>query len=989
MSNDCIRLRGARQNNLKGLNLDLPLRELIVVTGVSGSGKSSLAFDTIYAEGQRRYVETFSPYARQFLDRMDKPRADKIDGIPPAIAINQVNPVRTSRSTVGTMTELNDHLKLLFARAANLFCPQCGKAIRKETPTSIFEIWKAKYGPEHDGAPPYLLLTFPVMVPENFSEEEVREHLLKQGYTRIHHRQGATLEVVQDRVPNTSRRRARVIENIEAALKFGRGTVKLYPLRETGKTGLGLSFTTALRCPSCCIDFSDSVPHDFSFNSPAGACETCRGFGRTMGIDYGLVVPDDTKSLAEGAIKPWQTPSFIKHQLELLRFAKRKGIPATVAWRDLSVSQRQWVIRGDTSGRGNHWHGVQHFFRWLEGRSYRMHVRVMLSKYRAYRQCETCRGARLKAPSLWWRLGTTSVARQTRTGMPPFAAEGVSVSPKRLATMPGLSFHEVMLLPLERCREFMERLTLPAPLDEATDLVLREIRGRLQYLVDVGLGYLTLDRQSRTLSGGEVQRINLTTALGTSLVNTLFVLDEPSIGLHTRDMSRMIRILHRLRDAGNSLLVVEHDPQVMRSADHILDLGPGPGEAGGHCQFFGTPKDLQKNSDCITARCLRKDACTPGGKGTRSPRKDPPTMLEIIGAAENNLKNIDVALPLRRIVCITGVSGSGKSTLMETVLHRALRRAKHQPTETPGAHKKLLGHEKVKDAILIDQSPIGKSARSNPSSYVGALTAIRKVLSRTKLARDRGYTHGTFSFNSGMRCPVCEGCGFEHVEMQFLSDVYLRCQECDGTRYRPELLEVTWPEYNPETGKAVKGLSISEILELTVTEALVFFEKEHEIVRTLSPLQSVGLGYLRLGQPVPTLSGGEAQRLKLGAHLSKAGRDSGLLFLFDEPTTGLHMADIEVLIGAFRKLRDAGHSLIIIEHNLDVIRAADWIVDLGPEGGGQGGRVVCQGTVTTVLKRKRSHTAAALSPRLPNPGRHMMLPPANRPSTFETRESTI
>src|SRR5436190_1160177 len=570
-----IVIRGARQNNLKNLSLEIPTNELVVVTGVSGSGKSSLVFDTLHAEGQRRYVETFSPYARQFLDRMDKPQVDAIEGIPPAIAIDQTNPMRTSRSTVGTMTELNDHLKLLFARAGQLYCRGCGRPVKRDTPGSVYEevVERAKAAGD-----PRIVVTFPVAVPKNFKEEEVQALLKAQGYDRIHSRSGALLEVVQDRVKMSSAERARVVEGIEAAMKIGQGKVNLHPLDEEGKAGTPWRFSSDLHCAECDIHYSEPMPALFSFNSPLGACETCRGFGRVIGIDYGLIVPDDSKTLAEGAIRPWQSPSFHECQDDLEKYAKKRGVPLDVPFRDLSAKERVWVLDGEPewvswrkSWPGT-WYGVARFFRWLETKAYKLHVRVLLSRYRAYTPCAVCNGARLKADALLWRI------------------EGVNV-------------HDMMLMSIERLRAFFEELHLPAPLDEATDLLLTEIRARLRYVCEVGLGYLTLDRQSRTLSGGEVQRINLTTALGTSLVNTLFVLDEPSIGLHPRDMARVIGIMQRLRDAGNSLVVVEHDPQIMLAADHVLGIGPGPGERGGEIVFFGTPDEL-KQSKTLTAEYL-------------------------------------------------------------------------------------------------------------------------------------------------------------------------------------------------------------------------------------------------------------------------------------------------------------------------------------------------------------------------------------------------
>ncbi len=583
-SDPAIVIRGARQNNLKDLSLEIPTNELVVVTGVSGSGKSSLVFDTLYAEGQRRYVETFSPYARQFLDRMDKPQVDAIEGIPPAIAIDQTNPVRTSRSTVGTMTELNDHLKLLFARAGRLFCRGCGQPVHRDSPSSVYEQLSARAGAAGD---PRLIVTFPVAVPKNFKEEEVQALLKAQGYDRIHARGANVLEVVQDRLRLSSAEKTRAIEGIEAALKIGQGKINVYPLTADGKALAPWRFSSDLHCPDCDIHYSEPVPSLFSFNSPLGACETCRGFGRVIGIDYGLVVPDETKTLREGAIRPWQSPSFHECQDDIEKYAKKRGVPLDVPFRDLSAKQREWALEGEPewvswrkSWPGT-WYGVARFFRWLETKAYKMHVRVLLSRYRAYTPCSACNGARLKPDALLWRVGTKEDADRVIDPARRFRPAGANFSDETLRALPGLTVHDLVLLPAERTRAFFEQLHLPAPLDEATDLLLTEIRARLRYVHDVGLGYLTLDRQSRTLSGGEVQRINLTTALGTSLVNTLFVLDEPSIGLHPRDMGRVIGVMQRLRDAGNSLVVVEHDPQIMLQADRIMDLGPGPGERGG------------------------------------------------------------------------------------------------------------------------------------------------------------------------------------------------------------------------------------------------------------------------------------------------------------------------------------------------------------------------------------------------------------------------
>jgi excinuclease ABC subunit A len=977
MSNDFIYLEGARQNNLKGLTVRLPLNELVVVTGVSGSGKSSLAFDTVYAEGQRRYVETFSPYARQFLDRMDKPQVDRIEGIPPAIAIDQTNPVRTSRSTVGTMTELNDHLKLLFARAARLYCRGCGRPVHRDTPDSIVETLLARAAEAQSG----VLITFPVNIPENFSAAEVKGLLAQQGYTRLHRSKGRSLEVIQDRVRVAPERRERLVEALEAALEHGRGRLTVYPLDARREPLAPWRFSSDLHCPDCDIYYHDPLPSLFSFNSPIGACETCRGFGRTMGIDYALVVPDANRTLAEGAVKPWQTDSYRECQGDLMRFARRRGIPTDVPWRRLTKAQQRWVLEGEGDWDEGVWYGAQRFFDWLETKSYRMHIRVLLSKYRAYNPCPACHGARLKPDALLWRLGSGDDARR------------VSVQ----QSLPGLNIHDVMVLPIERCRDFFQHLHLPAPLDEATEMLVGEIRSRLHYLTEVGLGYLTLDRQSRTLSGGEVQRINLTTALGTSLVNTLFVLDEPSIGLHPRDMQRVIGVLHRLRDAGNSLLVVEHDPQVMLAADRVLDMGPGPGERGGEVVFAGTPRELLRSRRSLTAQYLTgRRTVVPDSECRRAGLSERSAGIRVVGAAENNLKGIDVTVPLNGLVCVTGVSGSGKSTLVQDVLYNALRKLKGRPVEPPGRHRAVRGHGLIDDVLLVDQSPIGKTTRSNPASYVGAFDAIRKLFAAEPMARERGYTAGTFSFNAGNgRCPTCGGNGFEHVEMQFLSDVYIRCPDCDGKRYRSEVLEVKVYPVAAAGGSA----SIADVLEMTVSEAVAFFSQHDEVRRALEPLAAVGLSYLKLGQPVPTLSGGEAQRLKLAGHLVKAAKRGaggtaptargGTLFLFDEPTTGLHFDDIATLLAAFRRLLAEGHSLVVIEHNLDVIGAADWVIDLGPEGGEAGGELICAGTPEQVAAHPASHTGAALRDYAQAAGTVLAAAPTNVPLSRRPKRNNL
>lgn len=961
--NPTIRITGARQNNLKNLDLTLNTGDLTVITGVSGSGKSSLAFDTLYAEGQRRYVETFSPYARQFLDRMDKPVVDRIEGILPAIAIDQTNPVRSSRSTVGTMTELNDHLKLLFARGAQLSCRGCGQAVCRDSTESIFAAVAERSG---NAGNPRLVVTFPVQVPVNFTEDEVRGFLDQQGYTRIHADENPTqpntvsaaaditkpakktskksamlspqlrtLRVVQDRFRFEGAEASRVMEAFDIALKMGNGLIAVHALDPDGADTDVWKFSDKLHCADCNISYSDPLPSTFSFNSPLGACEACRGFGRVIGIDFGLVIPDENKTLEAGAVKPWQTPSYKECHEEMLKYAKRANVSVNTPWRHLPQEHKDWVLDGDPLWKGGsgawktQWYGVQKFFNWLETKSYKMHVRVLLSKYRSYTPCPTCRGARLKPDALLWKIEHKSI-------------------------------QDLMLTPIVQLRAFADTLKFDGGLDAAMDLVLTEVRARLKFLCDVGLGYLTLDRQSRTLSGGEVQRINLTTALGTSLVNTLFVLDEPSIGLHPRDIHRVVEVMHRLRDAGNTLVVVEHDPQVMIAADRVIDVGPGPGERGGQIVFDGTPLEL-RDATTLTGKYMggrmKVEAPRPLPVAANTPR------LLLEGVTANNLKNVSIEIPLGRLVCVTGVSGSGKSTLIQDVLYPGLLKIMGKPTESPGAFDRILGAEQLAEVVMVDQAQIGKTARSNPASYVGAFDPIRKLFSQAPVARERGYTAGTFSFNSGDgRCPTCGGTGFEHVEMQFLSDIYIRCPDCDGKRFRPEVREV-------EIEHLGRRASIDAVLDMTVSEALEFFKGLRDVQLGLAPLEDVGLEYVKLGQPVPTLSGGEAQRLKLAGHLAEAARSGistaklakkGSLFLFDEPTTGLHFDDVARLMRAFRKLLGAGHTLLIIEHNLDVIRAADWVIDLGPEGGDAGGELIVSGSPETVMAHPTSHTGAAL-----------------------------
>ncbi|GEQ74553.1 UvrABC system protein A [Comamonas testosteroni] len=1001
MTQGLIRIRGARQHNLRNLDIDIRTGELTVVTGPSGSGKSSLVFDTLYAEGQRRYVETFSAYARQFLDRMDKPAVDKVEGVPPAIAIDQTNPVRNSRSTVGTMTEINDHLKLLFARAAQLFDSRTALPVRHDTADSIYAELAQRCEAAGD---PRIAITFPVELPANTSSEEVEQWLSASGFTKVQAEREVerahaaadevakgkkkakpapekikVLDVIADRFRLGKAERSRAMEAIEVGLKRGSGRLTVYVLPESGVEAVEpelWKFSLGLHCPESNLTYQEPIPSLFSFNSAVGACDACRGFGRVIGVDWGLVIPNEKLTLRTGVIKPIQTPAWKEIQDDLMRHSEAEGIPRDTAWSKLTQEQKDWVIEGSPNWNGKWsqtWYGIRRFFEYLESKAYKMHIRVLLSKYRSYTECPTCGGARLKTESLLWRIGGKQAADAV---LPPgdesgryqrFMPQAVGWSREQLESLPGLCLHDLMRLPITRLRDFFAQL---APDNDAVKndgeaqalrMLHAEVMTRLQYLCDVGIGYLTLDRQSRTLSGGEVQRINLTTALGTSLVNTLFVLDEPSIGLHPRDMERITEAMQRLRDAGNTLVVVEHDPAVMFAADRMIDMGPGPGARGGQIVFDGTPEDLRQ-ADTLTGAYLggRKQV----GFGLKRMVTESTPRLILEGAREHNLRDINVDFPLQRLVTITGVSGSGKSTLIQDVLVPALMRHFGKPTDAAGAFERLLGADHLADVMFVDQSPIGKTARSNPVSYVGAWDALRELFAVAPLSRQRGYTAAKFSFNSGDgRCPTCGGSGFEHVEMQFLSDVYLRCPDCNGTRYRPEILEV-------KIERSGQLLNVADVLELTVAEAALLFAQDRDVIRALQPIVDVGLEYVKLGQPVPTLSGGEAQRLKLAGFLAEAAKaqsksrqslaKKGTLFLFDEPTTGLHFEDIAKLMRALRKLLEAGHSLIVIEHNLDVIRASDWLIDLGPEGGDGGGLIVAQGTPEDVRHVKESHTAQAL-----------------------------
>ena len=937
---DAVIIRGARQNNLKGINLDLELNKFHVITGPSGSGKSSLAFDTIYAEGQRRYVETFSPYTRQFLERMDKPLVDEILGIPPAIAIEQANRVRTTRSTVGTMTEINDYLKLLMPRVARAFCPDCQREIIPETPTSIAATLLAKLKSRA------VLVTFGVPAPPGTKPADFFSFLNQQGFLRVWLNQetirtdaepkvkrlpGVVL-TIQDRTTVDEANYSRLVEAIEQALKYGKGqlnVVALDPVEEH-------RFSIGWHCPYCDADIRPPAPGLFSFNNPLGACPACRGFGRIIGIDLDRAMPDRRLSIADGVVKPFQTGQMRECQQDLLSRALDRQVDIHCAFEDLPKADQDWVINGDLRPdlsaealwESGGWYGIRGFFDWMESRAYKMHVRVFLSRYRAYTLCPECHGTRFKPETLNFRL----------------------VIGEQQLTLPAL--HQ---MPVNELASRLAELRISEK-DSATEVVRSQIVSRLDYLVDVGLGYLALDRPTRSLSGGEVQRVNLTTCLGASLVNTLFVLDEPSVGLHPRDVRRLIGVLRSLRNKGNTLLVVEHEEAVIRSADNVIEIGPGRGELGGRLVYEG-PVDLihQALPDSLTAAYLT------GQKRIVPPaqRRKPKTYLEVIGAREHNLKNVDARFPLHTFCCVTGVSGSGKSTLVQDVLYQNLIRLKGVASEeTPGICDRIVGAHDVDEVILVDQSPLARSPRSTPAVYIGVFDRVREFFSDLPEAKAAGLTSSSFSFNSGTgRCERCAGLGYEKVEMQFLSDQYIRCGECDGKRYQPHVLDIK-----------MRGKSIHEVLELTVTEAIAFFRpaKGHEaLIAPLELLKQVGLGYLRLGQPVNVLSGGESQRLKLVGHLAekKKNRRHALL-IFDEPTTGLHFDDIASLLNLFQQLVERGDTLIVIEHNLDVIQSADYVIDLGPEAGVNGGAIVAAGTPEQLADEPRSPTGNFLREKL-------------------------
>lgn len=912
---ECISLRGVRVHNLKNLNVDLPRNKLIVITGVSGSGKSSLAFDTLYAEGQRRYVESLSAYARQFLERMDRPDVDEIRGISPAVAIEQKNPTKTSRSTVATATEIHDYLRLLYARIGKTFCPGCGEQIKKDQVQDVVD--------RITGLPTEsrIQITFPLSG-ETVDERAVElSELRNRAFYRLlldgrlvnvddvkceDLKKVKKILVLADRLILRGDYQSRLADSLDLAFKAGHGRLEI--LLEKEKP---LKFSQVFECANCGITFIEPQPRLFSFNNPFGACPTCRGFGDIIELDLDLVIPDKSKSLYQGAIEPWNTPSHSEMIYYLEEAANRHGIPMNTPWRDLSEKHKQIVIQGD-----GEFPGIHGFFRWLEKKKYKIGVRVFLSRYRGFIPCPDCQQTRLRPEAL-----------------------NVKINGKNIG--------EVVRMSIEQAHDFFQKLKLTDFEERVAHQILKELRSRLTYLVDVGLGYLTLDRRTQTLSGGEFQRINLATAVGFKLTGSLYILDEPSIGLHPRDNHRLINILLALRDLGNTVVVVEHDRDMMRVSDQLLDLGPRAGEQGGEIVYQGAFESIMANGvSTLTAQYLKGEKCIPVPEKRRATTGK---YLKIIGAQENNLKNLNVKIPLGMLVVVTGVSGSGKSTLVHDILYAGIGKRLGFWKKRAGSHDRIEGIEQIDGVVLVDQSPIGRTPRSNPVTYTKAFDGIRLLFAQTRRARVKGYVPGTFSFNTpGGRCEKCEGAGMEKVEMQFLADLHLQCELCGGKRYKQEVLDI-----------AYKGKNIYDVLNMTVSEALEFFSYAPKVVSKLKILDDVGLGYLRLGQPATTLSGGEAQRIKLAAHLSlKEGKHQ--LYLFDEPTTGLHFDDISKLLKCFDQLLKAGNSVLVIEHNMDVIKCADYIIDLGPEGGEQGGYVVAAGAPEVVAQCNESYTAQYL-----------------------------
>jgi excinuclease ABC subunit A len=913
-----LRIEGARQNNLKNVSLSLPHDRLTVVTGVSGSGKSSLAFDTIFAEGQWRFIESLSSYARMFLERIDRPDVDQVQHIRPAIALEQKNPVRTARSTVGTATELADYLRLLYAKIGRVHCPKCGQEARADAPERV----AAELTSTHPGA--RALVMFPLPVPAKEPAADFLGRLVARGFARV--KVGheilpltplpavdlaahAELAVVLDRIGLEAERLSRLAGSLEQAFAEGGGRALVEVLRDGAPPAI-LRYGERFGCHACGVSLERPQPLLFSFNHPLGACPECRGFGHLLRYDEARVVPDPTLSLAGGAVQPWRHPSGEWYQKELLRVARRRKIDVHVPYRELPEEIRRWVQDGDDD-----FCGIRGFFEEVEGYRYKLHVRVFLSRYRTQVPCPACRGARLKPQAVAVTIG-------------------------------GLTIADLAHLTVDDIAGWLDRLALTAWEGEVARDVRVQLQAKLSFLRRVGLGYLTLDRQTRTLSGGEAQRIALATQLGAQLVGTLYVLDEPSIGLHARDVARLAELCRELAYAGNTVVVVEHDRSFIEAADYCVELGPGSGERGGEVIFAGPLPDLLRESRSLTARYLSGRESIPLPLGRRDGTGD---WLTLVGAREHNLKGVTVRIPLHTLTCVTGVSGSGKSTLVHDTLYRAVARAFKSEFESPGSYEALLGLERLRGVRLIDQEPIGRTPRSNPVTYIKAFDEIRKLFAALPRAKTLGLTAGHFSFNvPGGRCETCEGDGFEKLEMYFFEDVYVTCQACEGRRYKPEVREVTY-----------RGKDVSQVLQLTVDEAVELFAAVPAVGRRLQVLQEVGLGYLRLGQPATTLSGGEAQRLKVAAELGpRLGRD--MLYVLDEPTTGLHLDDVRRLLGVLQRLVDAGNTVLVVEHHLDVIKCADWIVDLGPEAGEAGGELTAEGPPEVVAQVAASYTGKYL-----------------------------
>jgi len=913
-----LRIEGARQNNLKNVSLEIPHDRLTVVTGVSGSGKSSLAFDTLFAEGQWRYIESLSTYARMFLDRVDRPDVDRIEHVRPAVALEQKNPVRTARSTVGTATEVYDYLRLLYAKIGRVHCPACGVEAAAHSPDSIVDTLLA----DHPGA--RALVTFRLPVAAGLAVDELWASLTRRGFARVRV-DGAVLDLAQappadlngireiavilDRVVLEAAHDRRLRESVAAALREGSGCVDVHvvdgPIR---------SFAEAFRCPACGMALERPQPLLFSFNHPLGACPECKGFGNILKYDEALVVPDPARSLADGAVEPWTHPSGRWYQRELMKAARRRGVAVDRPWETLDVDARQFVYEGEGK-----FPGIRGFFEEVESYRYKLHVRVFLSRYRSQSRCPTCSGARLRPNALAVRVA-------------------------------GLTIAEFTALTIENAARVLAGLRLSAWEAVVGREILKQLGAKLTFLLRVGLGYLALSRQTRTLSGGEAQRINLANQLGSQLVGTLYVLDEPSIGLHARDTARLADLCRELAYAGNTVVVVEHDRAFIEAADHVVELGPGSGERGGNIVFNGSQEEFGKATHSLTARYLTGREIIPVPATRRAGRRH----LVLTGARQHNLKSVTLRVPLGTLTVVSGVSGSGKSTLVHDTLYRAVARAFKTDFAPPGAHDELYGLEYLKGIRLIDQEPIGRTPRSNPVTYVKAFDEIRKVYAALPRAKTLGLEAGAFSFNvPGGRCEKCEGDGFQKLEMYFFEDVYVSCSECEGRRYRPEVLTVKW-----------RGRSIADVLAMTVDEAVEFFAAQSALARRLRVLQDVGLGYLRLGQPATTLSGGEAQRLKIAAELG-ARATTEMLYVLDEPTTGLHLDDVKKLLGVLNRLVDAGNTVLVVEHHLDVIKAADHVIDLGPEAGDEGGEIVAEGPPEVVAQIPASYTAKFLAEALP------------------------